>query len=83
MAMPKPKGKKFLVDGKSYEVAIGVRDIVDGDDVRMKITIAAAFGHKSFCLVKGLINRSYWHDYPYISGPIISNRRSLATRGGV
>jgi hypothetical protein len=66
MAMPKSKGKQYEVDGRSYCVAISVSEIDEADAVHLRVTIQAGYGTRSFCIVKGLVNRSYWHDYPDI-----------------
>jgi len=66
MAMPKSKGKHYEVDGRSYSVAIAVSGIDEADDVHLRVTIQAEYGTRSFCTVQGLVNRSYWHDYPHI-----------------
>ena len=66
MAMPNPKGKPYDVDGKPYTVAISVADIDEQNCVHLRVTIRAEYGTRSFCTVKGLVNRSYWHDYPDI-----------------
>lgn len=66
MAMPKSKGKQYEVDGRPYCVAISVSEIDEADAVHLRVTIQAGYGTHSFCTVKGLLNRSYWHDYPDI-----------------
>ncbi|QDU46031.1 hypothetical protein Mal52_45280 [Symmachiella dynata] len=66
MAMPSLKGKKYEVDGNSYTVAVTVKDIDSDNGVHLRITIRAEFGNRSFCSVTGLVNRSFWHDYPAI-----------------
>lgn len=35
----------------------------------------AAFGEKALCVINGLINRSYWHDYPHVEE---MRKRSIA-----
>ena len=64
VAMPKSKGKSYNVAGNPYVVSIGVRDITDAGEVRISLTVRAEYGEKSFCKIRGLVNRSYWHDYP-------------------
>ena len=32
----------------------------------MHVAFRAQFGSRSVCLVRGLTNRSFWHDYPNV-----------------
>ena len=66
MAMPKAKGRVFQIDGREYAVAISPGGFDEGGNVRLRISIRAHFGNRSFCLVRGVTNRSFWHDYPDI-----------------
>ena len=64
--MRKEKPRKYDVDGREYAVSISVGEIDEEDTVHLRITIRALFGNRSVCLVRGVTNRSFWHDYPYV-----------------
>jgi len=64
MTMPRGKSQSYTVDGRAYDVAISAGEIDEDDNVRLRISIQAAFGRNSVCLMRGITNRSYWHDYP-------------------
>ena len=64
MTMPKAKRRIVNVDGKSYEVSVSPGSIDREQNVSLRISIRAQFGSQGFCVVRGLTNRSFWHDYP-------------------
>jgi hypothetical protein len=45
-------------------VSISDAAIDQEGNVPLQISIRAQFGSRSVCLVRGLTNRSVWHDYP-------------------
>jgi len=66
MTMPKAKGRIVHVDGQSYEVSVSAGSIDEEQNVPLRISIRAQFGSQGFCVVRGVTNRSFWHDYPNI-----------------
>ena len=66
MAMPKARGRIYQVAGREYAVAISAGELDEENNVRLRISIQAHFGNRTFCLVRGVTNRSFWHDYPNI-----------------
>jgi len=62
--MPKSKSKAYSVDGNSYTVSVGECGHDSGGGVRMSVTLKAEYGTGSYCVVEGMVNREYWHDYP-------------------
>ena len=64
--MRKLKPRNFTIDGKPYAVSISAGEIDREQDVHLHVAFRALFGNRSVCLVRGLTNRSFWHDYPAI-----------------
>jgi hypothetical protein len=54
------------VDGQSFLLSIADGKIDQEGNVPIQITCRAEFGARSVCLIRGLTNRSFWHDYPEI-----------------
>ena len=65
MAMPK-RARIYHVEGREYAVAISGGELDPQGNVPLRISIRAHFGTQSFCTVRGITNRSFWHDYPDI-----------------
>ena len=72
MAMPKSKRKGYSVDDNSYTVSVHECGYESSGGVKMAVTIKAEYGTGSFCIVEGMVNREYWHDYPDFSPTRIS-----------
>jgi hypothetical protein len=66
MAMPKSTGRIYRIEGREYAVSISAGKIDKAGDVPVRISMRANFGKRSFSLVRGVTNRSFWDDYPYI-----------------
>ena len=64
--MRKEKPRKYVVADREYAVSISVGKIDKEDNVHMRISFRAHFGNRSVCLVRGVTNRSFWHDYPEV-----------------
>jgi hypothetical protein len=64
--MAKPKSRIYQIEGREYAASISAGHVDKEDNVALRISIRAHFGTRSFCTVRGVTNRSYWHDYPYI-----------------
>jgi len=64
--MHKSKPRRFYLEGREYAVSISAGDMDAQEDVHVRISFRALFGTRSVCLVRGVTNRSYWHDYPDI-----------------
>ncbi|MDB5335928.1 MAG: hypothetical protein JWN70_1547 [Planctomycetaceae bacterium] len=79
MTMPKAKARNYQIEGQEYAVSISGGKINADGDVPLRISIRAHYGHRSFCLVRGVTNRSFWHDYPNIE-EMRKNAISLAPR---
>jgi hypothetical protein len=58
------KARPYVVDGKDYSVAISDTKVDDDGNVPLRISFRAEFGNRSVCQVRGVTNRSFWHDYP-------------------
>ena len=58
------KPRSYSVDGKDYAVSISDAALQPGGDVLLRVSFRAKFGSRSVCLVRGLTNRCFWHDYP-------------------
>jgi hypothetical protein len=56
------KRKPFLVDGHRYEVSVTATYEAH---VKLRVTIRADFGSRSFCTIKGLHNVDYYYNYGY------------------
>ena len=59
-----PRGRPYTVDSRDYTATISPAGFDAEENVRMRVSIRAEFGHRSVCVVRGITNRSYWHDYP-------------------
>lgn len=66
MTMPKAKGRIVHVEGQCYEASVSAGPIDAEHNVSLRISIRALFGHQGFCVVRGLTNRLFWHDYPNV-----------------
>ena len=69
MRAPRRHGKSranrlFKVDGREYTVSVSDGVLDNKANVRLHISLRAQFGTQSVCQVRGLTNRSLWHDYP-------------------
>lgn len=64
--MARPKPRNYTIDGKPYAISISGGEIDRDQNVHLHVTFRALFGYRSCCLLRGLVNRSYWHDYPNI-----------------
>jgi hypothetical protein len=62
--MRKSVPRDYTIDGKPYSVSISAGKIDREGDVHLRVTFRALYGTRSVCLVRGVTNRSYWHDYP-------------------
>ena len=60
------RNRPYTVDGRDYSVSISTAGFDQDKNVRLRISFRAQFGTRSFCLVRGLTNRSFWQDYPDI-----------------
>jgi hypothetical protein len=60
------KTRPYTVDGRDYVVSISDAAIDPEGNIPLRISLRAEFGSRSVCLVRGLTNRSFWHDYPHI-----------------
>ena len=60
------KSRSYVVDGQDYAVSISDAGRDAEGNVLLRISFRAQFGSRSVCLVRGLTNRSFWHDYPEI-----------------
>jgi hypothetical protein len=38
----------------------------DDGNVLLRVSFRAGFGNRSVCIMRGLTNRSFWHDFPEI-----------------
>jgi len=65
MAMPK-HSRIYQFEGREYAVSISAAKLDEQGNVALHISIRADFGTRSFCTVRGVTNRSFWHDYPDI-----------------
>jgi hypothetical protein len=64
MAFPKSKRKHLCVDGLEYTACINECGYTVEDAVKLSVAIRAEYGTKSLCIVEGMTNRDFWHDYP-------------------
>ena len=60
----KSKRKTYSVDGESYTASIVECGYDETGGVRLRVTATADFGTGSTCMLEGLTNREFWHDYP-------------------
>ena len=60
----KSKRKTYSVDGESYTASIVECGYNETGGVRLRVTATAEFGTGSTCMLEGLTNREFWHDYP-------------------
>jgi hypothetical protein len=58
------KTRPYTVDGQNYSVSISAEAIDSEGNVPLRVSFRAEFGSRSVCQVRGLSNRSAWHDYP-------------------
>ncbi|MCL4855051.1 MAG: hypothetical protein KJZ78_27125 [Bryobacteraceae bacterium] len=65
MAMPR-ESRTYQIEGREYAVSISAGKLDEQGNVPLQISIRAHFGTRSFCTVRGVTNRSFWHDYPDI-----------------
>ena len=73
-SMPRKSNRKsYFVDGDNYVASITECGYDETGAVRLRITVTAEFGTNSTCILEGLTNREFWHDYPdYDPGQTIS-----------
>jgi hypothetical protein len=64
--MRKAKPRKYTIDGREYSVSISAGEVDEDQEVHLRVSFRALFGTRSVCLVRGVTNRSYWHDYPNV-----------------
>src|SRR5437016_1468323 len=64
--MSRPKRRIFTVGYREYLVSISGGAIDQDGNVPLRVSIGARIGKRSFCLIRGLTNRSFWNDYPNI-----------------
>jgi hypothetical protein len=60
MAFPKSKRKHYVVDELPYTACINENGTTDDWGVKVSVAIKAEYGKESLCLIKGMVNRSYW-----------------------
>src|SRR5579872_3624195 len=60
------KTRLYVIDGRDYAVSISDTGIDREGNIPLRVSFRAQFGSRSVCLVRGLTNRSFWHDYPEI-----------------
>ncbi len=60
----KAKRKSYAVDGENYVASITECGFDESGAVRLHVTVTAEFGTNSTCILEGLTNRKFWHDYP-------------------
>ena len=58
--------KKHIHIHQPYLYAVSARGMDENENVIMCVTIRADYGSRSVCIFRGILNRSYWHDYPEI-----------------
>ncbi|WP_254512924.1 hypothetical protein [Anatilimnocola floriformis] len=58
------KTRPYAIDGRDYSVSISATAIDFDGNVPLCVSFRAEFGNRSVCQVRGLTNRSFWHDYP-------------------
>ena len=64
MAFPKSKRKHFVVDDRAYWACVNENGSTTDWGIKLSVAIKAEYGMNSLCLIKGMVNRAYWHDYP-------------------
>jgi hypothetical protein len=53
-----------MIDSREYAVSVSGGEVDETQEVHLRVSFRALFGSRSVCLVRGLTNRSFWHDYP-------------------
>ena len=64
MAFPKSKRKHYVVDDQPYTACVNENGTTPDWGVKLSVAIKAEYGSHSLCLIKGMVNREYWNDYP-------------------
>ena len=64
--MRKAKPRRYTIDGREYAVSVSGGEVDEAQEVHLRISFRALFGSRSVCLVRGVTNRSFWHDYPNV-----------------
>ena len=64
MAFPKSKSKHFVVGNHPYTACVNENGTTADWGVKISVAIKAEYGTCSLCLIKGMVNREYWKDYP-------------------
>jgi hypothetical protein len=64
--MQRSKPRDYVIDGRPYAVTISAAHIDEERNVHLRVTFRALFGTRSVRTVRGITNRSFWHDYPHI-----------------
>jgi hypothetical protein len=64
MALPKSKRKHYVVDDRPYTACVNENGTTADWGVKLSVAIKAEYGMCSLCLIKGIVNREYWKDYP-------------------
>jgi hypothetical protein len=77
--MRKAKSRRYMIDGREYVVSISCGEIDEAEEVHLCVSFRALFGSRSVCLVRGVTNRSFWHDYPDVE-KMISESISLSPK---
>lgn len=68
--------KKLVVDGRHYEASVTCVSR-HNEPICLRVTFRARFGHRSFCIIRGLKNYGFYWNYDYWSDPAFSEPRDL------
>jgi len=55
--------KPMTVDGRPYIASITAIYVAAGSPLTMRLTKRADYGHRSFCMFRGLTNHAYYFNY--------------------
>lgn len=83
MTLSIKKSRSITVKGESYRYQISTTKIDKGGNYRLNLTIQTTEPDSNILLVKGLITRDYWLDFPRINDhdkseyPIITSRHII------
>lgn len=58
--------KQHIHNNQPYLYAVSDRGMDNNENVILSVTIRADYASRSVCLFRGILSRSYWHDYPEV-----------------
>lgn len=58
--------KQHIHNKQPYLYSVSDRGRDNNKNVILSVTIRADYASRSVCLFRGILSRSYWHDYPEV-----------------